>query len=262
MPTRTSYDHGVPSWVDLASTDLEAAKAFYGGLFDWVFEDYEPDPDAGYLLATRDGHRVAGLMQMPPDMAAGGMPSIWTTYIAVDDIDATAGKVEGAGGQVMQPPRRVSAAGSMAMIVDPTGAVVGLWQGDEHVGAGLVNEHGALAWNEVQTPDPAGAAAFYAAVLGWSHDTMDMGEAGDYTVFHLGDGKGIAGAMKPPMPEVPSHWSIVLATDDADATAAKANALGGVVHAEPFDIPGVGRLAVIADPTGAVFQALQTQPQD
>jgi len=257
MPTRSSYEHGVPSWIDLASTDADASKTFYGRLFGWTFEPYADDPNNAYLLATLDGRRVAGLMQMPPEMAAGGIPSTWTTYIAVDDLDATVAKVEGAGGKVISAPMRVSAAGSMAIIADPAGATVGLWHGDEHIGAGLVNEHGTLSWNELQTPDPATAAAFYGAVLGWSADTVDMGPAGDYTVFHLGDGKGIAGASEPPMPGVPTHWSTVLATDDADRTATTAKALGGAVMVEPFDIAEVGRIAVVADPTGAVFQAIQ-----
>ncbi len=261
MPTRTSYENGVPNWVDLASTDPEAAKAFYGGLFGWAFDERPTDQDQPYIMATIDGRPVAGMMQMPPDMQASGVPSMWTTYVAVDDIDATLEKVAGTGGQVMMPPMQVMEAGRMALIVDPTGGVVGLWQAQEHVGAGVVNEHGAVTWNELQTPDPAAAAAFYDSVFGWKRETMEMGDQGEYTVFALVGGEGIAGATKPPMPEVPTHWSTVFATEDADATAGRAGELGGTVYVEPFDVP-VGRLTIIADPTGAVFQAIAiNQPE-
>jgi len=261
MPTRTSYDDGVPNWVDLASTDPEAAKTFYAGLFGWEFDE-RPSEQGGqpYIMAMLDGQPVAGMMEMPPDMVASGTPSMWTTYIAVDDIADTVAKVAGADGQVMMPPMQVMDAGKMAMIVDPTGGVAGLWQGQGHFGAGIVNEHGAVTWNELQTPDPADAAAFYHAVLGWTSETMDMGDQGEYTVFAVADGEGIAGAMRPPTAEVPPHWSTVFATEDVDRTAERASQLGGTVYVAPFDIP-VGRLTVIADPTGAVFQAIQTAPE-
>jgi uncharacterized protein len=261
MPTRDHYDNGIPSWVDLMTPDTAASRTFYGGLFGWDFtENPTDDPDSPYFIAMLDDRPVAGMMGLSDDAAAQGTPPCWSTYLAVDDIEVTFATVAAAGGQPMMPPMKVMDTGHMALLADPTGAVVGLWQAGTHLGAGLVNEHGTVTWNELQTPDPAAAAEFYGTLVGWGSQTMDMGPAGDYTVFTLGDDM-IAGAMNPPQPGVPAHWSVVFATDDADATAAAAEELGGVVHAEPFDMP-IGRLTVIADPHGVVFQAIRTNPSD
>ncbi len=254
MPTRDSYDHGVPNWADLTTTDPEAAQAFYGGLFGWDFEERPTDQDAPYIMGMKGPRPAAGMMRMPADMQANGAPSMWSTYVAVDDVDATCAKAEAAGGQVILPPMEAMSAGRMAMVVDPTGAAVGLWQARDHIGAGVVNEHGAMTWNEVQTPDPGTAADFYGDVVGWAAETMDMPERGRYTLFTIGEDQ-IAGALEPPMAGVPPHWSVVFAVDDADAAAATAAELGGRVEVEPFDMM-VGRLTVLSDPTGAVFQAI------
>lgn len=261
MPTRDHYENGTPNWVDLMTPDPDASRRFYGGLFGWEFtENATDDPDSPYLIAMKGDRRVAGAMKLTDDAAAQGTPPCWSTYLAVDDIEATFGLVAEAGGQPMMAPMKVMDAGHMALFADPTGAVIGLWQAGEHYGAGVVDEHGTVTWNELQTPDPAAAATFYRSVVGWDSQTMDMGDAGDYTVFTIGE-EMVAGAMQPPQPGVPAHWSVVFATDDADATAARATELGGTVHAAPFDMP-VGRLTVIADPHGIVFQAIKMNPPD
>lgn len=254
MPTRDSYANGVPNWADLTTTDPESAKVFYGGLFGWEYDERPTTQGVPYIMAMKGGSRAAGMMQMPPDMHAGGMPSMWSTYLAVDDVDATCGKVPGAGGQVTVPPMDVMTEGRMAMVDDPTGAMIGLWQAKDHVGAGVVNEHGSVTWNEVQTSDPAAAAGFYAAVVGWDAQAMEMPDGGQYTIFTIGEDQ-VAGAMEAPMPEVPPHWSTVFAVDDANSAATTATELGGSVLVEPFDM-FVGQLTVLADPTGAVFQAI------
>lgn len=255
MPTRDHYANGTPNWVDLATTDVESARAFYAAVFGWEFTENPTDQGAPYVMATKDGHEVAGMMRMSPEMQAGGMPSMWNTYIAVDDVAATTDAAAAAGAQVMMPPMQVMESGHMSMIADPTGAPVGLWQAGAHIGARLVNEPGSVCWNELQTHDVDAAVAFYQQLFSWTSQTQDMGEAGDYTVFSLG-GEQVAGSMRPPIAEVPSHWSTVFAVADADAAASAAAGAGGSVHAQPFDMP-IGRLTVLADPTGAVFQAIQ-----
>lgn len=260
MPVRSSYAHGVPNWVDLSTTDTDAARAFYADLLGWQYRAEPTDQGGTYIMATKDDQVVAGMMQMLPAMQAQGAPSMWNTYVAVDDVDTVVGGVEAAGGQVMMPPTEVMEHGRMAMLVDPTGGVLGLWQARGHHGASLVNEPGAVCWNELQTPDPGKAATFFEAVLGWTSQSQDMGDGSVYTVFNVGD-EGIAGAMVPPQPEIPTHWSVVFAVDDARAVATRAIELGGAVHAEPFDM-FVGTLTVLGDPTGAAFQALQMTPPD
>ncbi len=259
MVERTSYAHGTPSWTDLSTSDPEAAKAFYGPLFGWEFTDNPTDQGGTYIMATKNGRTVGAIMQQGPEQAEMGIPSMWNTYITVDDVEASVAEVEGAGGSIMMPPMDVMDAGKMAVIVDPTGAVFCMWQPVEHIGAELVNEHGTLCWNEVVTPDVPVATAFYHALFGWGTQTMEMGEQGTYTVFTLGE-DGIGGSPGMPQEGIPPHWSTVFAVDDCDAAVATASGSGGNTIMEPFDTP-IGRMAVIADPTGAMFQLIAMNEQ-
>ena len=153
-------------------------------------------------------------------------------------------------------PFDVMDAGRMSFVMDPSGAAVALWQANQHIGAGLVNEPGAVIWNELITDNPA-AVSFYEQVLGVTTTTADMGDD-KYTMFEVG-GQQVGGTMPPQMPGVPNHWHVYFAAADADATAAKIKQLGGSVVVEPFDTP-IGKMAVAADPQGAVFSLFQAQP--
>jgi uncharacterized protein len=260
MPKRTEYAQGTPNWVDLQTTDQSAAKQFYTSLFGWSYDD-QPMPDGGavYAMATVNGETVAAIAPMPPG-APEGRPPMWNTYLAVDDVDAAVDKVAPAGGQVLMQPFDIGDAGRMAFVADPTGAPVALWQANQHIGATLVNETGAVIWNELITDKPDSALPFYEAVVGLTSSTMEMAPGQNYTLLKA-EGTDVGGCMAPPMPEVPNHWHVYFAVDDADATAAKAAAEGGQIAVEPFDIPSVGRSAVLTDPQGAVFSVLKPAPQ-
>lgn len=255
MPEQTSYTHGTPSWIDLSTTDVDGAKAFYGPLFGWDFETNPTDQGGEYVMALTAGKSAAGMMAQQPAQAEMGMPPMWNSYVTVNDIAETVGRVEAAGGAVIMPPMQVMEAGHMAVVGDPTGAAICLWQANQHIGSEMINEHGTLTWTECQTPDVAAAAKFYGELFGWTTEEMDMGPSGAYTIFMLG-ADGIAGAMPPPMEGVPPHWSTIFAVDDCDACVESARGSGGTIIAEPMDIP-VGRSAVIADPQGAVFGVIQ-----
>lgn len=260
MPERTEYQQGTPNWVDLQTTDQSAAKQFYSSLLGWSYDD-NPMPGGGgvYAMATLNGKTVAAIAPMPPG-APEGMPPMWNTYIAVDDVDAAVEKVSAAGGQVLMPAFDIGDAGRMSAVADPTGAVVGLWQANRHIGATLVGETGAVIWNELTTDKPDSALAFYEAVVGLTHSTVEMAPGQTYRLLKVG-GTDVGGCLEPPMPGVPNHWHVYFAVDDADAVAAKASAEGGGVLVEPFDIPSVGRSAVLADPQGGVFSVLKPTPQ-
>ncbi|MGI9598386.1 MAG: VOC family protein [Acidimicrobiales bacterium] len=260
MPVRDSYTHGTPSWIDLSTSDPAAAREFYGTIFGWEFDAQPTDQGGEYIMALKGGKSAAGMMQQAPEQAEMGVPPMWNTYVTVTDVDSTVAKVEPAGGSVMAPPMQVMDAGRMAVVVDPTGAVLCLWQAENHPGAQVINEHGALTWSECQTPDVDGAAKFYAELFGWGTDEMDMGDMGTYTVFMLG-ADGVAGGMNPPMEGVPPHWSTVFAVDDTDGCVDAARAAGATIIVEPIDIP-VGRQAVIADPQGAVFGVIKLADPD
>ncbi len=259
MSTRTSYAEGTPSWTDLSTTDPDGARAFYGALFGWEF-DANPVPDGGeYIMATLHGKSAAGMMQQRPEQAAMGLPSLWNTYITVEDLAATVAKVEGAGGTVMQPPMDVMDAGHMAVIVDPAGAVVALWQANQHIGSEIVNEPGAMSWNELITDDAGAALPFYKQVLGMDATGQDMGDGRTYTTFMVGENM-VGGMLPPPMEGMPNHWSVYFAVEDIEETIAKATELGG--QAMPILDIMPGRISAIIDPQGATFIAIQMTPPD
>jgi uncharacterized protein len=248
------YDNGVPSWVDLGSPDLAKAKEFYGGLLGWECPEGPPEA-GGYSVCLLNGKTVAGLgPQMNPDF-----PPFWTSYVNVDDADATAVKVSANGGTVFMDPMDVMDVGRMSILADPLGAVIGLWQPKSHTGAQVVNEPGALCWNELITTDLDASKAFYKAVFGW--DAEDAGPPGEppvYTEWKV-DGRSVGGMMLKhgDMPaEMPPSWGVYFAVADTDATVAKAQQLGGTLFMGPTDIEP-GRFAVLADDQGVVFNVLQ-----
>lgn len=250
MPTRDGYPEGVPSWVDLSTTDVERARGFYETLFGWNIEQAESE-SMPYWMAHQKGRPAAG---MGP---AQGEPqfSAWTTYFAVDDVDAVAKKIEDAGGQIVFAPTDIMDLGRMALAVDTCGAAFGLWQAGKHKGAGIVNEHGALNWNELQVEDVSKALEFYGAVFGHTSEETEGG-SGPYYVLSAGE-RPVAGAMAKPAPEIPDSWSVYFAVDDAAAAVVTAQENGGEVSFGPIDLPGVGTIVGLVDPTGGHFTAIQ-----
>jgi predicted enzyme related to lactoylglutathione lyase len=254
MAEKTEYTPGTPSWCDIG-TDVDAAKAFYTSLFGWGTSDLGPDA-GGYGFFTKNDKLVAGF---GPQQNPG--PPFWSTYVSVADADAATKQVEAAGGTTVLPPMDVMTAGRMAVFQDPQGAFISIWQPQEHPGAQVVNEPGAMCWNELQTRDVEGSTRFYTDAFGW-----DASAQGDeqmrYTEFQV-DGQSVAGMMEmPPMvpAEVPPHWLVYFAVDDTDATVSKTQGAGGSMLAPPMDIP-VGRFSVLADPQGAAFGVIKLSDQ-
>ncbi|SDO85885.1 hypothetical protein SAMN05660199_02690 [Klenkia soli] len=249
MPTRsTPWPAGTPCWVDLATTDLPAARTFYAEVFGWTVPEGPPET-GGYSSATLDGHRVAGL---GPTMQEG-QPTAWLTYVATDDVAASVDAVRAAGGTVHMGPDQVGPLGSLAVAADPTGVVFGLWQAGSHPGVELFNEHGGLVWNEAVVGDPAAARKFYTAVFGWAWDPVEGMET--YQTFRLGD-RWLGGLGAGPDSPV-QGWGVCFAVRDTDATVADVTARGGTVLIPAQDSP-YGRYAVVADPQGAAFSLMQT----
>ncbi|HEY3238108.1 MAG TPA: VOC family protein [Acidimicrobiia bacterium] len=248
MSEVTEHAPGTPSWVDLATSDADAAEAFYTALFGWTSED-QGEEAGHYRMLRKGGKDVAALYAVGPEQG----PPRWNTYVTVDDVDAAVARVDPAGGTVIAPPFDVLEVGRMAVVSDPAGAVVALWQSRGHVGAGLVNEPGALCWNELITGDRERAAAFYATVIGWSSRTNQMGPM-TYTEFMTGE-RAIAGMME--MAGVTPQWNVYFAVADADATITAAAGLGASVLQPAMDLPDVGRFATLADPQGAAFSVVQ-----
>jgi predicted enzyme related to lactoylglutathione lyase len=282
VPDRDGYIPGVPCWIDTTQPDPEAAVAFYSGLFGWEFEDTMPPGSEGkYFIARLRGRDVAAVSSVPegaPPMAT------WNTYIWVESADDAAAKVRGAGGSVLTEPFDVMDAGRMAVLADPEGAVFCVWQPRQHRGAGIVNEAGSLNFNNLNTRDAERARSFYGAAFGWQTLPMAGGFAawtlpgyGDHLeesdpdlrkrMAELGAPAGFEDVVASITPigddqaDVPAHWGLTFAVDDADAIAAKATELGATVVVSPFDAPWV-RMTVIADPQGATFIASKFVPEN
>ncbi len=282
MSERDRYIPGVPCWVDTSHPDPESAVDFYRGLFGWEFEDVmPPGSPVKYFIARLRGSDVAAVGSQPegaPPMA------VWNTYVWVESADETAAKVRAAGGSVLMEPFDVMQSGRMAVFSDPQGAAFSVWQANEHRGAGIVNEHGSLNFNDLNTRDPQGAAAFYGTVFGWK--VLDLGGGAQvWTLPGYGDfleqrnpgmraGMAAMGApagfedvvasinpIPDDRPDVAPQWTVTFSVDDAEATAARATELGGEVIVPPFEAPWV-RMAVIADPGGATFNVSKLVPEN
>jgi predicted enzyme related to lactoylglutathione lyase len=282
MPERDGYIPGVPCWIDTSQPDPEGAVAFYRDLFGWEFEDVMPPGSPGkYFIARIRGGDVAAVGSVPE---AAPPAAMWNTYVWVDSADDTASKVRDAGGSVVMEPFDVMDAGRMAVFTDPEGAAFCVWQAKEQKGARIVNEHGSLNFNDLNTRDPEGAKSFYGSVFGWQ--TLELpGGFQMWTLPGYGDylerdnpglRKQMAEADAPEgfenvvaslipiaddQPDVPPHWGVTFAVDDADAIADKATQLGGKVVVPPLDAPWV-RMTVIADPQGATFTASKFVPEN
>jgi len=242
------FKHGLPSWADLGSPDPDESASFYGELLG--LETTEPDEElGGYRMFLREGKQVAGLGPLQQE----GQPPSWTTYIDVKDADDVAEKVKEAGGEVHLEPMDVREFGRMAIFADPTGAVYGVWQAGEHKGSQVVGEPGAVAWHQCNTRDPDKAIDFYAEVFGWESEKVDTGGADYWQLSYEGATVGGLFRMGDDFPdEVPAHWIVYFAVEDADAATEKARENGATVRVEPFDIEA-GRFSVLTDPHGAAF---------
>ncbi|HYM49505.1 MAG TPA: VOC family protein [Candidatus Limnocylindrales bacterium] len=251
MPDVATYAPGTPMWIDLSTPDVKAASAFYGKLFGWEAH-VTPEPEAGgYTMFTLKGKEVgaAGPLQNPQQ------PPAWMMYVATDDAERTAKKVQEAGGTVIAPPFDVMKAGRMAVFQDPTGAFFSVWQPKEHQGAEIVNESNAWSWSELYSRDMAKAKAFYQKVFGWGLKETP-GEP-PYTEFQV-DGRSVAGGMPMSMmpAEVPPHWATYFNVANLNESLKTVKGQGGRVLFGPQDTP-MGPFATVQDPQGATFNVIE-----
>ena len=271
--TRT-YPHGVPCWVDTAAIDLDGARRFYSGLFDWTFQDAIPaDAPGNYLIATVGGQDVAAIAP-----AESGEQIAWHTYIAVDDVDATTKALSEAGGTVTVDPVDAGPGGRQAGIRSPRGADFRLWQARNRPGAQLVNAPGTWNFSDLQTSEPHLAIEFYASAFGWEVDDVGFASMirrpgyGDHlaTTVDPGIRDRQSEVMAPPGFEDavawvglitqghPDYWQVSFTVADRDTSAAAAESLGGTV--ESSDDNEWIRTATIRDPEGARFVLSQFTP--
>jgi predicted enzyme related to lactoylglutathione lyase len=241
------YDQGMFCWIELATNDGAAAKSFYSSVFGWTAKDM-PIPDGSvYTMLQVDGHDAGALYENKEH------PPAWNSYVNVTSVDDAATKAQELGGNVIAPPFDVMDVGRMAVIADPQGASLCLWQPGKHIGATIRGEFNTLCWNELMTPDMNAASTFYTGLFGWN-----LKPSPEYTEIDLGS-TGIGGMMQitPEMKGMPTAWAPYFAVADCDATVDKIKSLGGKVYMGPHEIPNVGRFAVCADPQGAMFNIIR-----
>lgn len=252
----TKYPRGCFCWVEYHARDA-AASAFYCELMGWRPRQDEPAPGYPDTLFLRDGRAVAGLRHSP---AAAQEPTGWLSHVAVADVDALLAPVVAAGGSVIEPPRDIAGRGRVALIADPHGAALGLWQAAGFPGAALVNAPGAHCWNDIYTPDAARTREFYEAVFGWRFQAAEPG------YFRITNGDRPAGGMLPMDEEMiaffGANWMVYFSVADIEAAAARVEALGAELLVPPHEA-ATGRFLVFADPQGAfcsLFQLAEPLP--
>ena len=255
----TKYPHGTFSWADCASTDAAASKKFYSELMGWTIRDVPVGEGQVYTMFAKDGETVSASSQMQPSMQEQGIPSHWTSYVTVDDVDAMVPKIKELGGTVIVEPFDIMEEGRMLVLTDPEGAVLALWQAKNHIGASLVNTAGAMSWNELATRNPAQAMDFYGKLLGWKFSAME-GMPYYHTIANKGRMNGGILEMDEKMAGVPANWGVYFSVADVDQAVAKVAELGGKIIIPTVDAPGM-RFSVVADPTGAVSTVIQMEPE-
>jgi predicted enzyme related to lactoylglutathione lyase len=260
MATRTTHSPGTFSWVDLQTSDPEAANSFYSALFGWDYDERPTGEGRTYAMARIDGEFVSAIAPMPP---GAQFPPHWNSYVTVESADDTAAKARELGGATPMEPFDVFDAGRMGVIADPTGAVLLVWEPREHIGAGRVNDPGCFTWNELGTKDPETAAAFYGDLFGWTYDEQDMGPMGVYRTIKNGERmNGGIRKQSEQEAEVPPNWLVYFTTEDIDAAVGQVGELGGQVMMPPTDLPMGARIAVLTDPQGAAFALFQGEVED
>ncbi len=261
MPHIEKHAPGAFCWIELATTDQNAAKSFYGALFGWSVHDNPMRPNDFYSMFKLEGRETGAAYTLRPDQRSQGVPPHWMIYVAVESADATADRAAQLGGKVLARAFDVYDVGRMAVLQDPTGATFSVWQAKKHAGTGITGVDGTLCWADLSTPDRERAGQFYTSLFNWKILKDDEEPAHQY--WHLKSGEEFIGGIPPAThrdPSTPPHWLAYFVVSDCDAAVAKAKQLGGKTHLAPMTLEDVGRFAVLADPQGAVFAVFQAAP--
>jgi hypothetical protein len=250
-------------WIELATSDQAAAKSFYTSLFGWTAEDSPMGPGQLYTSFRHSGKDIGGGYTLMPDQVAMHVPPNWLLYVSVENADAAMAKAKELGSNVLAGPMDVMDYGRMVVLQDPTGAVFAVWQPKQHQGMGIVGDEGTFSWADLVTTDAAKASAFYSGLFGWQLLKSEHDPENDY--LHIKNGEHYIGGIPPAThrpANVPPHWLIYFHASDCDAAANKAKEMGAHLYLQPLTIENVGRMAVVADPQGAVFALFQPMRKD
>ncbi len=257
-----SFLHGQFCWAELVAHNSREAIAFYRTVLGWSTADLDEscDDHLPHIQFERNGQPVAGLIQMADELRQAKLPSVWNTYVCVDDLDQSLAKTEQLGGKVTCPAMDAGEHGRIGFVASPAGSVLGLWQRGVHGGQVVQAEVNSVCWNELTTKDAAADKAFYGALLNWSFEPYEESPT-PYDVIKSTSAEQLGGIMQmsPEWGDVPSHWTVYFQVDAVDAVAASCQRCGGSLVVAPFDTP-VGRIAVLADDQGAGFNIIRMEP--
>jgi uncharacterized protein len=261
MPNIEKHAPGSFCWIELATTDQNAAKNFYGKLFGWEANDSPIGENEFYTIFKLNGRDAAAAYTMRPEQQSAGVPPNWLLYVAVDSADASAKRAAELGGKICMEPFDVMDFGRMAIIQDPTAAAFAIWESKTHIGTRITQEKGTLCWADLSTPDVEKASSFYSQLFGWK---LEKGQNDPSGYLHIKNGENFIGGVPPAQyrdPNTPAHWLVYFEIANCDTTTATARQLGAKAYVDPTTMENVGRWSVLADPQGAVFAAFQGMPQ-
>lgn len=263
MPNIDTHKPGSFCWVELGTSDQNAAKEFYRSLLGWSANDHPMGPNGTYTVFQAQGRDAAAAYTLRPEDASRGVPPHWMLYIAVQNADAAAKRASELGATVCAPAFDVTDLGRMAVLQDPTGAMFSVWQGKRQAGTGITGVPGTLCWCDLNTHDQGRARKFYSDFFGWktTEDTDDDPPSG---YVHIQNGDDFIGGISPPAfvnPHIPPHWMPYFQVANCDASTAQAKQIGARVYMEPTTLEEVGRFAILADPQGASFAIFQPNPR-
>lgn len=256
MPTTDSHPAGNFVWLELATTNQSAAKTFYSALFGWEAKDSPMGPDAVYTMFRLNGRDAAGGFQLSAQEQ--GIPPHWQLYVAVDNVDASARRAAELGAKLIHPGLDIPNVGRMAVLQDPTGAMLSVFQPGAHRGMGIVAENSAFCWADLQTRDRDAAAKFYAALFGWEFTLGKDKDPGGY--LHIKNHEEYIGGVPSPRdmpPHVPPHWLPYIQVADCSGVTTRAQSLGARILVPPMTVENQLHFSVLADPQGAVFALFQ-----
>lgn len=250
----TESPEGVPCWFELSSTDPQSSFNFYSQLFGWNRTDMDLGAMGTYSFLSNANGTIGAFCDMQPDLKAHGAPSYWAVYFSVDQCDASTSRAVELGASVVMQPMDVSSHGRLSILTDPEGAMFCLWQTRAQSGDFVMFEDHSVGWVELATKDTAAARKFYGSLLGWTFEESEIPvpDSGNYVEISIGNTKyGGMIPMNAQWGDIPAHWGLYIMVPDVDACVAKAKSLGGEICLQPFDAPGVGRIGMVTDPTGA-----------
>ena len=237
MGTRERYAPGTFCWADLGVADRDASKAFYSHLFGWDHSDQTGPRGNVYTTFEKGGHAVAALREGPP---------VWFSYVAVESVDDSVERATGTGASVAAEARDIPPAGRIAVVTDPQGAHVGLWQAGAFAGAGLVNEPGSMVWQQLTAPDLGTAQDWYAGQFGWTW--ADLPGVPGWLEARNGENRLMGGASAGPE----AGWQLVFTVEDCARACERVEELGGRTLEPPADT-AIGVFATVADQQGSAF---------